>query len=1088
MTIGAESLPVWEDLSILGVNRELPRADMIPFENIESANIGKREQSPFYQLLNGEWSFYYAAAPGSVPQGFQQPDFTAAQWDRIPVPSNWQLQGYGQPHYSSCPYPFPVDPPHIPHLNPTGCYRTEFQISEKWAGKDITLVFEGVDSAFQVWVNGQLVGYSEGSHYTSEFRVTDLLQPGTNLLAVEVYQWCSGSYLESQDKWRLSGIFRDVYLLARPRVGIRDAAVKTVLLENYTVGVLETTISVVNRGTQLMEACQIRAVLLDEAGETVFVEEYEQALQPESQREINIVIKRTVCAPNLWTAETPYLYSLLLTVYDSEMKVQEVYRIAVGFRDLVIAEGRMLVNGQPIIIKGVNRNEFDARTGFVTAVEDMERDIVLMKQHNINTVRLSHYPNDSRWLDLCDRYGLYVIDEADLETHGFALTGEKVNQEIPGFARGAAESFLSKHPDWREAYIDRARRMVERDKNHPCVIVWSLGNESGYGPNHDAMAEWVRMADPTRPVHYERAYDAEIVDIVSSMYPSVEMLIAEGLKQDPRPYLMCEYGHAMGNSSGNLHEYWEAIYAYPRLLGGLIWEWRDLAILRWEEGHKKGTKDEEKTRPTKQTKGREDKEGGYAYGGDFGEEPHGGTFCLDGLLFPDSTPKAALLEYKKVIEPLKIKWIDKARSILEIHNRYDFLTLAHLRGEWQLFRDGVIADTGELPVLYTPAGEFEQVLIPLNEAMLNEKGEFWLHVTFTLRSATIWAETGHEVAWADLLLGEARASEPVQTVQPTSPAELTELTELTEPTESADSRLQVEESRTAITVRGSDFRMIFNKESGMLAEWEHKDVSLLASGPIVNLWRAPVDNDVHLAKEWIKAGYDRLYSDVREVSIQDLGAQGCRIWVHQMMGARGATLVCRSTMVYTLSVTGTIHMQLDFEPLKELPPLPRFGVELAMPENFTTLSWFGRGPHECYSDRKESGKLGIYSGLVQEQFVPYIKPQENGNKTDTRWGVLSDRQGKGLMFTSEALFDISAHHYSTQDMSTATHAHKLKRLDRTIVKLDAAQSGIGNHSCGYAPTLEAYLLKAVKRSFAITMQPVIVDELAFSCAGERRKS
>ncbi|MRN52201.1 glycoside hydrolase family 2 TIM barrel-domain containing protein [Paenibacillus monticola] len=1047
MTIGTESLPVWEDLSILGISRELPRADMIPFENIESAIIDKREQSPFYQLLNGEWSFYYAPAPGSVPQGFQQPDFAAEQWDRIPVPSNWQLHGYGQPHYSSCPYPFPVDPPHIPHLNPTGCYRTEFQIIESWAGKNISLVFEGVDSAFQVWVNGQLAGYSEGSHYTSEFRVTDLLQPGTNLLAVEVYQWCSGSYLESQDKWRLSGIFRDVYLLAHPVVGIRDAAVKTVLLENYTVGVLETVISVANRGAQIEEPCYLRAVLLDEAGETVFAREYEQALQPELQSEINIVIKENIYAPSLWTAETPYLYSLLLTVNDSEKKILEVYRIAVGFRDLVIAEGRMLVNGQPIIIKGVNRNEFDAKSGFVTAVEAMEQDIIRMKQHNINTVRLSHYPNDSRWLDLCDRYGLYVIDEADLETHGFALTGERVNQEIPGFARGAAESFLSKHPDWREAYIDRARRMVERDKNHPCVIVWSLGNESGYGPNHDAMAEWVRTADPTRPVHYERAYDAEIVDIVSSMYPSVEMLIAEGQKQDHRPYLMCEFGHAMGNSTGNLQEYWEAIYTYPRLLGGLIWEWRDLAILREEED---GTER-------------------YAYGGDFGEEPHGGTFCLDGLLFPDSTPKAALLEYKKVIEPLTIKMIDKGTTFMEIHNRYDFLTLAHLRGEWQLFRDGVIVDTGDLPVLHTPAGECVQMPIPLNKAMLNEPGEHWLHVAFTLRSATLWAEAGHEIAWADLLLGNTVAFEPTQSV------------------ESVESRLQVEESQTAITVRGSDFWMIVNKESGMLAEWEHKGVSLVASSPKVNLWRAPVDNDVHLVKEWVKAGYDRLYTDVREVSVQDLGGQGCRISVHQMMGARGDTLVCRSTMVYTLSINGTIHLQIDFEPLKELPSLPRFGVELSMPESFTTMSWCGRGPHECYSDRKESGKLGIYSGLVQEQFVPYIKPQENGNKTDTRWGVLSDKQGNGLRFTSEALFDISAHHYSTQDMSTATHVHKLKRLNRTIVKLDAVQSGIGNHSCGYAPTLEPYLLKAVKRSFAITMQPVWVEGSALSHAVQRLK-
>lgn len=1027
-------LPVWEDLSILSMNRELPRADLSPFESIESAINGRREESPFIQLLNGEWDFYYAQTPGSVPQGYQQPEFTAAGgWDRIPVPSCWQLHGYGQPHYSSCPYPFPVDPPHVPRLNPTGCYRTGFQLREDWNGKEIYLLFEGVDSAFQVWVNGRSAGYSEGSHYTSEFRVTDLLHPGRNLLAVEVYQWCTGSYLESQDKWRLSGIFRDVYLLARPPAGIRDAAVRTVMLKDYTEGVLEITADMVNRSAQPQQPCYLQTVLLDGEGGTVFTREYEQAVQSEPQSGVRIAVQETVSAPRLWTAETPYLYTLLLAVYDSDRVVLEVYRIAIGFRDLAIAEGRLLVNGQPVIIKGVNRNEFDARNGYVITEEDMERDILLMKRHNINTVRLSHYPNDSRWLDLCDRYGVYVMDEADLETHGFALTGERVNQEIPGFARGAAESCLSEHPDWREAYVDRARRMVERDKNHPCVIVWSLGNESGYGPNHDAMAQWVRAADPARPIHYERAYDAGIVDIVSTMYPSVEMLAAEGRKQDHRPYLMCEFGHAMGNSTGNLQEYWDTIYAYPRLLGGLIWEWRDLAVLRTEE----------------------DGTAVYAYGGDFGDEPHGGSFCLDGLLFPDHTPKAALLEYKKAIEPLTIQWAGKAAACLEIQNRYDFLTLAHLQGAWQLYRDGVVIDSGLLPALATPAGKAEQVQLPLNGAIPDGPGEYWLHVSFSLRSNALWAEAGHEVAWADLPLAGIAASGPVP-----SGGDM-------------EARMQLEESHTAFTVRGSGFRMLVNKESGQLEEWEHEGVRLLTSGPAVNIWRAPVDNDVHLAKEWVTAGYNRLKAEIREISVQDMGTQGCRITVRQVMGARGAAVICRTTMVYTISNTGSIHLQADFEPLKELPPLPRFGVELCMPEQYDTLSWFGRGPHECYADRKESGKLGLFSGSVEEQFVPYIKPQENGNKADIRWGQLSDKHGNGLRITGETLFHMSAHHYSVQDMSTAAHVHQLKRLDRTIVKLDAAQSGIGNHSCGYAPTLAPYLLQAVKRSFAITLHPVV---------------
>ncbi|WNS46669.1 glycoside hydrolase family 2 TIM barrel-domain containing protein [Paenibacillus sp. MMS20-IR301] len=1035
-------LPVWEDLSILGINREQPRADMIPFESLESAIIGAREQSPFYQLLNGEWQFYYAPSPGGVPEGFRQPEYAAEHWDRLPVPANWQLHGYGQPHYSSCPYPFPVDPPHVPALNPTGCYRTEFQLREDWADKEITLVFEGVDSACRVWVNGRSAGYSEGSHYTAEFSVTGLLQPGSNLLAVEVYQWCTGSYLESQDKWRLSGIFRDVYLLARPVTGIRDIAVKTVLQENYTAAVLDTSICVVNRGLLSGQPSYLKAALLDAEGCTVAVWEPEQAVQPEPQTELEIRFREKISAPRLWTAETPYLYSLLLTLLDADKKVLEVYRLAVGFREVAIKEGRMLINGQPVIIKGVNRNEFDARTGFVTAVTDMEMDILLMKRHNINTVRLSHYPNDSRWLDLCDRYGLYVIDEADLETHGFALTGERVNQEIPGFARGAAESILSEHPDWREAYIDRARRMVERDKNHPSVIVWSLGNESGYGRNHEAMAEWVRESDRTRPIHYERAYDADIVDIVSTMYPSVEMLAAEGRKADHRPYLMCEFGHAMGNSAGNLKEYWETIYAYPRLLGGLIWEWRDLAILRTEAD---GTES-------------------YAYGGDFGEEPHGGSFCLDGLLFPDHTPKAALLEYKKAIEPLAMNWIDPAAALLELHNRYDFLNLAHLRGKWQLFRNGAVITEGELPVPDIPAGAAGAVQLPLNAVDLYGGGEQWLHVSFTLRSAAAWAEAGHEVAWADLPLPIAGTG---------TAASAARSCPLPAGAAPAGPGLHITESPSAITVTGSGFRLLWNKESGLLTEWVHRGNSLLASGPAMNLWRAPIDNDVHLAKEWIKAGYDRLYAEVRGVTVESPGTLGCRVTVRQVIGPRGGAPVCCSTQTYTVTASGCLHLMTDFEPLKELPPLPRFGVELSMPEKYNVMSWFGRGPHECYADRKESGKLGIYRGLAEEQFVPYIKPQENGNKADIRWGKLTDEQGNGLRFTSNELFNYSVHPYSVRDMSTAAHVHKLKRLDRMMVKLDAAQSGIGNHSCGYAPTLAPYLLEPVKRSFAVLLQPLL---------------
>lgn len=1040
--VDSDQLPVWGDLRILSQNRELPRAAMTVFDSIVSALEGDRANSPYYQLLNGMWDFFYAASPIEVPAGYQQADFTASEdWNTIPVPSNWQLHGYGHPQYSSCPYPFTVDPPHVPLRNPTGCYRTEFLKKEDWSEREIYLVFEGVDSAFRVWVNGKFVGYSEGSHYTSEFRITDLLETGSNLLAVEVYQWSTGSYLESQDKWRLSGIFRDVYLLAESVVGVRDLSVRTILSEDYTSSQLEMKIQVMNRSLQAHSPCQLHIALLDEEGAYVFEYNHDQLLQLSPQEEIQLGLVETVQAPQLWTAETPYLYTLLIQLYDEETKaLQEVRSLKIGFRDIRIREGQLFVNGRSVIIKGVNRNEFHAEHGAVITVADMVQDIVLMKQYNINSVRLSHYPNDIRWLDLCDQYGLYVIDEADLETHGFALTGERVNQELPGFAKGAAESYLSDHPDWTEAYIDRARRMVEQDKNHPSIIVWSLGNESGYGKNHDAMAAWIRSADPTRLIHYERAYDAEVVDIVSTMYPSVDMLKQEGEKEDSRPNLMCEYGHAMGNSVGNLSEYWDTIYQYPRLLGGLIWEWRDLSILKKDSAG----------------------DTWYAYGGDFGEELHSGTFCLDGLLFPDNTPKASLLEYKKVIEPVRITQSSQDPEVIGIENRFDFLSLSHLRGQWTLYQQGQVIDTGELPVLDTPAGECTTVSIPFSKRLLIAGSEHWLHVSFSLRHPTIWAEAGHEVAWADIPLGSMEGDQDVKLMEAEVAVSYSEQAQ----------GLRTEETLASIQINGVDWVAVLDKTTGELRQWEVQGLPLLTKGPVMNVWRAPLDNDVHLAKAWRAAGYNRLHSDVRKVILQHEDKGGCSILVEQVIGASGALPLFRGTMSYHFTPEGTLRLVQSIVPLRELPPLPRLGIKLGIPQTFNRMSWFGRGPHECYSDRKESGKLGIYSGTVDEQFVPYIKPQENGNKADIRFGSYCDDQGNGLLLTGAHLFDMSAHYYAIEELSNKSHTHTLQQLNHIELKLDAAQSGIGNHSCGYAPTLETYLVLAKEQTFEFTLQPI----------------
>ncbi|WP_141505230.1 glycoside hydrolase family 2 TIM barrel-domain containing protein [Paenibacillus luteus] len=1042
--------PDYSNLQVLELHTVPPRVELVPYSDWESALSQNPASSPYFELLSGSWRFHYAES--LYPELFYEPSYDDTNWAFIPVPGNWQMHGYGQPHYSSCPYPFPIDPPHVPSTNPVGCYRRTFTFPSHWGNRQIRLIFGGVDSSFHLWVNGQPVGYSQGSHQLSEFDITCFVkQDEENILAVSVYQWCDGSYLESQDKWRLSGIFRDVYLAALPAVTIEDAFVQTRLEFGRNRGVLDIELKL-TKGLEVLEsAYRLRATLIDQQGKKVLDDYAPNIPDFAAEEEHSFQLLFTIDAPLLWTAETPHLYTLLLTLYAGEANIAEVKVIPVGFRTIEIADGQLLINGQPIIIKGVNRNEFSPSEGYITTLESMLEDIKLMKRHNINAVRLSHYPNDPRWLGLCDSYGLYAIAEADLETHGFHFIED--------------ESYLSKHPDWREAYVQRARKMVERDKNHPSVIMWSLGNESGYGPNHDAMAAWIRERDTTRPIHYERAYEASVVDIVSSMYPSVEMLIDEGRKADIRPYLMVEFGHAMGNASGNQQEYWDAVDEYPRLLGGLIWEWADMGILRKTETG----------------------ESWYAYGGDFGDAPHSGAFCLDGLLFPDKSIKASLLEYKKVIEPVKINGTELASGKIIIRNRYSFLSLEHLQGEWQLLRDGEVLDRGWLGPLLTPAGAEETIQLPLAGFERQAAGEYWLHVRFVLRHDTSWAEADHEVAWADLPFMKITPGQALATVQPYGqfkiPVSSTEETQPAEPliptapsmeednTEQiADLRIQ--ELADRLRVYGTGFEISFSKVTGWIEAWEVEGHSLLLAGPSLNLWRAPLDNDVHLAKEWVKAGYDRLTVTVRNFRILTLEPHNVQISVKTAVGAKGEAMAFRTITIYSIDTRGQVCMDVSLEPLRgNLPPMPRFGLELRMVNSFNQLSWFGQGPHECYADRKESGKLGIYSGTVAEQFVPYVKPQENGNKNEVRWARMTDETGRGLHFTSEVLFNLSAHHYSTEDMTRTKHVHLLTRLDETIIKLDAAQSGIGNHSCGYAPTLDRYLIKPQQMSFQMRFSP-----------------
>ncbi len=1004
----------WENLSLLHLNREPAHAALLPYADEDTALTGAPGASAYYRSLNGLWRFSYLPNPEATPPDFASPDHPAMDWDTIPVPSNWQLHGYGRPQYVNEQYPYPIDPPYVPNDNPVGLYRRTFRVPSSWEGRRVFLRFDGVNSAFFVWVNGTRVGYSQGSHLPSEFDLTPYLRPEENLLAVQVFQWSDGSYLEDQDFWRLSGIFRDVSLFATPELHLRDLRVRTHFDAHYTDATLELALALRNYGAQPHRVGQVRARLLDAQGRLIAEAPACEGTSVGAGEEHTATITLPVAAPRPWSAEDPYLYSLLLLLEDPQGAVLEVQHVAVGFRQIEIRDQQLFLNGVSIKLQGVNRHDTHPDTGHAVSLESMLQDITLMKQHNINTVRTSHYPNDPRWLELCDRYGLYVIDEADLETHGFAYEG----LDCP-----------TGWPEWRDAFVDRAERMVQRDKNYPSIILWSLGNESSYGPNHHAMAACIRAIDPTRPLHYEGAREAAGVDVVSVMYPTVAEIIKQGRRKDaPRPYFICEYAHAMGQGPGNLKEYWQAIRTYPRLIGGCVWEWAD-------HGLRQCTPDGQEW---------------FAYGGDFGDVPNDGNFCLDGLTFPDRVPHSGLLEYKKILEPVQVEAVDLERGVVRLRNRYAFLSLEHLQGAWTLTRDGEVLQQGLLPPLKVAAGKARQVALPYQLPTPEPGATYWLNLSFTLAQETRWAPRGLELAWAQFALPVSAPARPRRT--PPSP-------------------LTVASHEHFLALFGDDFALRFSLLHGTLDAWEYQHQPLLTAGPRLQVWRAPTDNDVHLAKVWREFRYDLLASRVSRVSLTELSPEVAVVEVATTLTPPSHKPCFACTYRYTVTGAGEVTLETHVTPLREgLPVLPRLGLQLHLPGDFDRLAWYGRGPHESYVDRKESARVGLYRGLVRDQYVPYPKPQENGNKSDVRWAALTDIRGLGLFVTGSALFHVSALPFTPEDLTTARHTYELTPRNETILQLDHAHCGLGSESCGPGP-LEQYLLHPAETTFTLRLTP-----------------
>lgn len=1011
----------WENQHVFGRNRADARAYFVPFATPAQALTGNRLASPFFRLLNGRWKFKFVETPGHAPTGFEAPDFDAAAWDELDVPSSWQLKGYGHPHYTNDSYPFPLDPPNVPTENPTGCYRREFTLTHDPKEHEIYLRFEGVDSAFYLYVNGAEAGYSQGARLPAEFNVTEYVKPGVNVLAVKVMQWSDGSYIEDQDMWWLSGIFRDVSLLAVPKTHVSDFAVRTALDARYADAVLQVTTTVKNRARRTARGLRVLADLYDADGNRVCDVIESVKTDVAAGKCVKIGIRKRIAGPVKWTAETPYLHTLTLTVVDGDGNPLEAVASKVGFRTVELRGGHVLVNGVPIIMKGVNRHDHHPDLGKAVSYDSMVEDVLLMKRHNINTVRTSHYPNDPRFYDLCDEHGLYVIDEADLECHGFCVTD--INR-------------ISDDPAWEKAYVDRMVRTVERDKNHPSIIFWSLGNEAGFGRNHEAMAKAARRIDPTRLIHYEGDREAKVSDVFSRMYAHPdEMLAIAREKNYTKPFFLCEYAHAMGNGPGGLSEYWELIYKYPRLQGGCVWDWVDQGIRKYTA----------------------DGESYFAYGGDFGDEPNDRQFLINGLLFPDRRPSPGLIEYKKVIEPVKIEAVDLSRGQIAVTNRYDFVSTAGLAIAWSVKADGKIVASGTLENPALAPGKTATVSVPFEIPKTPAYGaDYRLFISLRLAKATTWAEAGHEVAWAQFGLPVKPSGTPPRPVA--LPLELDEIDK-------------------EISIRGENFTLRFDRIFGIISDWRYAGRKVIECGPRVNFWRAPTDNDLRrAAPEWKKAGLDALRHRIKSVVAKKVSADAVLIAVKARIAPPIYPQAFECEYAYTVYGSADVACRVKIVPVGDWPEtLPRVGLQMTLPDETAHVEWYGRGPGECYADTKQAGRYDLHGLAIDELWTPYVFPQENGNRTDVFWATFTNIGGAGLFTGGDPSFDFSAYRYTIGEIEQARHTCDLKRRDFVTLNIDHRQNGIGSAACG-PDVFPAHRLRTDKFDFTIRLRPFCIDE------------
>lgn len=982
-------MKTWENHQIDGINRMPARAHFLTFPSKEKALLNNNRYTHAFKNLNGVWKFMFLDAPEYSPEGFFNSDFDVTKMDDITVPGNWQLQGYGKMHYSDLWYNFPINPPYVPTENPTGIYKRTFFVEESYRDKKIIIRFCGVDSAYHLWINGKEVGYSKVARNESEFDITDLIRVGEeNDVTVRVYQWSDGTYLEDQDMWWESGIFRDVELIGVPKDGINDYKVIADLDDEYKNGIFK-----VEAFLRTTKEVNVTFELVDAGENTVFTKTV-------VAKEGKACIDEVIADVNHWTAETPYLYKLFMTVED-DGQIIEVIPQNVGFRNIRLNGETFLVNGVAIKFKGVNRHDYSPQNGRVVSREEIEKDIILMKQFNINAIRTSHYPNSYYLYDLCDEYGMYLIAETDLECHGFELTGDY--------------KWITDDPSWELAYVSRMTRMIERDKNHPAIIFWSLGNESAFGCNFRKMTDVAHEMDPTRLVHYEGDFDVESADVYSTMYTWIEnpkkpYLMKDIIEKSKKPHIHCEYCHAMGNGPGNLKDYQDLVYAHDKLQGGFVWEWFDHGIESFTESGEKY----------------------YRYGGDFGDDPSNKDFCIDGLIMPDRTPSPGLYEYKKVIEPITTTAVDIQKGIINLLSRYDFANLDRFNLVYKVMEDDVILQTGFMAVPSIEARANKDIILPYDLSAIKVKpgAHYYVNISYQLREDTSYASSGHELATAQFELPLYKEGIVVR----------------------PEGILNVEKEHTTLHVKGANFSLDFNLVNGNLMNIVRDGMQVLSKGPRLTLWRAPISNDMEIIDKLKKVYFLHLEHEV--VMNIDYHMEGniLKVEVDTINSTTNSAWHFKTKYVYTVCPSGDVLIDVEGTPSGrvDLAPdmLPRIGVSMHLDKSMEHVRYFGMGPGENYADSKEAAQMGLYANTVDGLFTNYVIPQENGNHMGCKWVSMTNDRGMGLLASTEGDFNFSASWYEDKDLDDAKHTCDLVKRDYIVFNVDYKQNALGTNSCG----------------------------------------